>query len=125
MVYCRCTHRTSNDENLTDRAAEEVAPTFTLEIDISVNKKYPFEVPVVKVVEGANIFPKGAIRDGTNILNSPADSDIWTPSHTIGSLATTTMNFLKSGSPWPEPREQESDGSKTDEGPILFRVGQV
>jgi ubiquitin-protein ligase len=83
VVYCRCaTSKTGNEAAADEDNAAKVAH-FVLEIDISVDKRYPFEVPTVKVVEGSNLFPQGAIQDGTNVLNSPADSDIWTPSHSV------------------------------------------
>jgi hypothetical protein len=90
VVYCHCcaSDKISIINNNETAAAaadqqdqEEEIVCFVLEIDISEDTRYPFEVPTVKVVEGANSFPQGAIQEGTNILN-PLE-DIWTPSHTV------------------------------------------
>jgi hypothetical protein len=69
-------------------------------------RRYPFEVPVVIILEGAEGFPPGSLVGGTSppVLVSPADSEVWTPSHSCGTLAQTVQTYLRSGLPWPQPR---------------------
>jgi hypothetical protein len=75
--------------------------------------RYPFEVPEVTIIEGAEIFPPGSLVDGTSppVLVSPADSEVWTPSHSCGTLAMTVQTYLRSGLPWPQPRTPVANAS--------------
>lgn len=61
---------------------------------------------MVTIIEGAEGFPPGSLVGGTSppVLVSPADSEVWTPSHSCGTLATTVQTYLRSGLPWPQPR---------------------
>lgn len=67
-------------------------------------------MPEVTIIEGAEDFPPGSLVDGTSppVLVSPADSEVWTPSHSCGTLAITVQTYLRSGLPWPQPRTPAS-----------------
>eukprot|EP00613_Pedinella_sp_CCMP2098_P038301 CAMPEP_0171810990 /NCGR_PEP_ID=MMETSP0991-20121206/77864_1 /TAXON_ID=483369 /ORGANISM="non described non described, Strain CCMP2098" /LENGTH=691 /DNA_ID=CAMNT_0012424317 /DNA_START=101 /DNA_END=2177 /DNA_ORIENTATION=- len=70
-----------------------VTKLFVLSVDIGLKSRYPFEVPTTLVIEGSTHFPAGAIVEGTDPpeLVSPADADVWTPSHTMATLSTTVL----------------------------------
>mmetsp|Transcript_60420 Transcript_60420/g.121241 ORF Transcript_60420/g.121241 Transcript_60420/m.121241 type:complete len:210 (-) Transcript_60420:68-697(-) len=97
-----------------------VTKLFVLSVDIGLKSRYPFEVPTTLVIEGSTHFPAGAIVEGTDPpeLVSPADADVWTPSHTMATLSTTVLTFLRSESPWPTPRSPRSDGDSDGAGSV-------
>jgi hypothetical protein len=72
-------------------------------------------VPTTLLIEGSSFFPAGAVVEGTNPpeLVSPADADVWTPSHTMATLATTVLAFLRSEGPWPTPRPKARNSSSS------------
>ncbi len=76
----------------------------------------------VVISEGAANFPEGSLVPGTSppVLISPADEEIWTPSHTISTLLVTIFAFLRSGMPWPASRN-----SKPARAALNLIVGEV
>ena len=84
-------------------AASDEDRSFMLAVDIGLASRYPFEVPKVTVQSGS--LPEGATVPETDPpeVVSPADSDVWTPSHSIATLASTIRTYVQSGMPWPQP----------------------
>ncbi|CAM9870925.1 unnamed protein product, partial [Ectocarpus sp. 4 AP-2014] len=67
-----------------ESAAAEEAPEllrFKIEMDLGLDTRYPFECPVIRVLEGDDVMPT-SILSGDGLLSLPG-SDAWTPSSTI------------------------------------------
>eukprot|EP00612_Vaucheria_litorea_P007915 CAMPEP_0171480208 /NCGR_PEP_ID=MMETSP0946-20130122/5918_1 /TAXON_ID=109269 /ORGANISM="Vaucheria litorea, Strain CCMP2940" /LENGTH=434 /DNA_ID=CAMNT_0012011355 /DNA_START=24 /DNA_END=1328 /DNA_ORIENTATION=+ len=79
-------------EKESESAEDKCSVNFSLEFDLDLRTRYPFDPPRVKVVEGGNSLPIGTVSNQILVL---PDAEGWTPSNTIIGTLQRLVEHIK------------------------------